>query len=205
MGEPTPDGPPDQDRPGTAGEQGAAGEQGETSGDGLDLARSIARRYRTVGPESTGRGAAAGGSSAGGAGASRRRRRRSAPQSSGAGPDDRDPQLLAATLGRLVDERGWETEVAVHGVFGRWTQIVGAEIAAHCRPVRYADAELWVVADSTAWATQLRMLAPRLVARLNEQLGDGTVVRINVRGPQAPSWTKGGRSVRGRGPRDTYG
>jgi predicted nucleic acid-binding Zn ribbon protein len=50
------------------------------------------------------------------------------------------------------------------------------------------------------------MLAPRIVAKLNEALGDGTVTRIEVRGPQAPSWKNGPRSIRGaRGPRDTYG
>ena len=60
--------------------------------------------------------------------------------------------------------------------------------------------------DSTAWATQMRLLAPTVVRRLNEELGDGTVTVIDVRGPTCPSWKRGPRSVRdGRGPRDTYG
>jgi predicted nucleic acid-binding Zn ribbon protein len=49
-------------------------------------------------------------------------------------------------------------------------------------------------------------MAPQLVAKLNEALGDGTVTRVTVLGPQGPSWKKGRLSVRdGRGPRDTYG
>ena len=45
-----------------------------------------------------------------------------------------------------------------------------------------------------------------MIARLNDELGDGTVTVVEVRGPNAPSWKKGLRSVRdGRGPRDTYG
>lgn len=108
-------------------------------------------------------------------------------------------------MARLVSEHGWQTDVAVHQMFGRWATIVGAEVAQHCTPVRFADGELHVSADSTAWATQLRLLATTAVAKLNEQLGDGTVLRIKVVGPQAPSWKKGARSVRGRGPRDTYG
>ena len=60
--------------------------------------------------------------------------------------------------------------------------------------------------DSTAWATQLRLLSPSLVKRLNEDLGHGTVLVIEVLGPHLPSWKKGRRSTRdGRGPRDTYG
>jgi predicted nucleic acid-binding Zn ribbon protein len=50
------------------------------------------------------------------------------------------------------------------------------------------------------------LLAAAVVRRLNAELGDGAVVRIQVLGPQAPSWRRGSRSVRdGRGPRDTYG
>jgi predicted nucleic acid-binding Zn ribbon protein len=48
-------------------------------------------------------------------------------------------------------------------------------------------------------------MAPQLVAVLNEALGQGSVTRVQVIGPQAPSWKKGRRSVPGRGPRDTYG
>jgi predicted nucleic acid-binding Zn ribbon protein len=139
-------------------------------------------------------------------GAPMRSRRRSEAQVSGAHPDDRDPQTLDATIDRLVDERGWSVDVAVHGVFARWDQIVGTEVARHCRPERFADSRLTVRADSTAWATQVRLLAPTVVRRLNEELGDGTVLRIDVLGPHGPSWTKGPRTLRdARGPRDTYG
>ena len=128
------------------------------------------------------------------------------PRVSSARPDDRDPQKLNDTIGRLLRDQGWEVDVAVHGVMARWPAIVGPEVAQHCAPERYADTELTVRTDSTAWATQVRMLAPDLVRRLNAELGDGTVTRVTVLGPNAPTWRKGLRTVRGgRGPRDTYG
>ena len=124
----------------------------------------------------------------------------------GAHPDDRDPQLLDTTVGRLVDDHGWELDLRVHGVFGRWPELVGAEVAAHSTPESFDDGRLVVRTDSTAWATQLTLLAPTVVRRLNEELGHGTVTVIDVQGPRGPSWRKGPRSVRdGRGPRDTYG
>jgi predicted nucleic acid-binding Zn ribbon protein len=145
-------------------------------------------------------------------GAQGRRRRRSqsrrpvGPQMSGAHADDRDPKLLADAVERLVESKGWTTEINVHTLLARWALLVGATNAAHSRPESYADTVLTVRTDSTAWATQLRYLAPQLVAMLNEQLGDGTVTRIKVLGPDAPSWKKGRLSVRGGpGPRDTYG
>jgi predicted nucleic acid-binding Zn ribbon protein len=125
---------------------------------------------------------------------------------SGSGPDDRDPQRLATAIERLIRQRGWEVPAAVGGVLGRWDEIVGADIAAHCQPVSYTDGVLTVVADSTAWATQVRLLAGTLVRRLNQEVGHGTVTKVIVHGPGRRNWTKGPLAARdGRGPRDTYG
>jgi predicted nucleic acid-binding Zn ribbon protein len=110
------------------------------------------------------------------------------------------------SLDRLVAERGWEAPVAVGGVVGRWDAVVGAEIAAHCRPESFEEGVLSVRADSTAWATQVRLLAPALMRRLAEEVGEGTVTKVLVRGPTAPSWRRGPRVASGgHGPRDTYG
>ncbi len=109
-------------------------------------------------------------------------------------------------MSRLVAEHGWATEVAVHGMFSRWGELVGPEVAQHCRPEQFVDARLVVRADSTAWATQMRLLVPTVLQRLHDEIGPETVERIDVRGPQAPSWRHGKFTVRdGRGPRDTYG
>jgi predicted nucleic acid-binding Zn ribbon protein len=132
-------------------------------------------------------------------------RRRDTPGARrGTGGDD--PQPLGAAITRLLAERGWQQQAAVGSAFGRWEQIVGPELAAHARPDGFADGELVVVADSTAWATQLRLLAATLVRRLNAELGDGTVRRVKVRGPAGPARQPGAWRARdSRGPRDTYG
>lgn len=159
---------------------------------GLDLARAIARG---LAGRTAPRASRPGGP----------RRRRREVSSSGAHPDDRDPQSMDVTLGRFVTDQGWETELRVHGVFSRWDAIVGREVAQHVKPESFADGRLLVRTDSTAWATQMKLLAPDVVRRLNDVLGDETVRVIDVAGPRAPSWTKGRLRVKGRGPRDTYG
>ena len=165
----------------------------EHADDGLDLALALTRATARLG----------------GRPARRRRPQGATPpegRASAAHPDDRDPQLVDATLGRLVAERGWALELKVHGLFGRWDALVGAEVAQHSTPESFADGRLLVRTDSTAWATQLRLLAPTIVRRLNDELGPGTVTALEVVGPHLPTWKKGRRSVRdGRGPRDTYG
>ena len=125
---------------------------------------------------------------------------------SGPAPDGRDPQRLGPSLDRLLVERGWEARSAVGSLVGRWDQIVGADVAAHVQVEAYeaATGKLVLRADSTAWATQVRLLLPSLGARLREELGDA-VRELAVLGPAAPSWVKGPRTAPGRGPRDTYG
>jgi predicted nucleic acid-binding Zn ribbon protein len=162
---------------------------------GADIARAAlesarAARRSTAGQRST----------EGQRGMSRRRRGWSGPR-----PDDRDPQLLGRLASRLVADRGWGNRVAAGVVFGRWGQLVGAEIAEHSQPVSLQDGELLVRASSTAWATQLRLLQRQLIARITAGVGPGVVTRLRVQGPAGPTWVHGPRHVRGRGPRDTYG
>ena len=159
--------------------------------DGLDLARSVTRATAKAAPAARKK---------------LRKRRPAAGQVSGSHPDDRDPQLLGPMLEALVANHGWELELRVRSVFARWPELVGAEVADHCTPESFAEGKLVVRTDATAWATQLTLLAPTLVRRLNEELGHGTVTAIDVLGPHGPTWKKGRRSTRdGRGPRDTYG
>lgn len=173
--------------------------------DGLDLARS--QMLGAAGASTTPAKRRPRRTSDGGPGSLFRPRSRSGgAQLSGAHPDGRDPQPLGNELGRLIGDRGWALDLRVRGVFARWPEMVGAEIGAHSTPESLTDGTLVVRTDSTAWATQLKLLAPTVVKRLNEELGDGTVTVVEVRGPNAPTWKHGRRSARdGRGPRDTYG
>jgi predicted nucleic acid-binding Zn ribbon protein len=120
-----------------------------------------------------------------------------------------DPEPLNAAIDDLIGARGWHEAAAAGFVSGRWAEIVGPALAAHTRPDRLDDGELTVTADSTAWATQVRLLAAELVRRLNAELGSGAVQRVRVRGPAAAAGRPrrpGEWRVRGgRGPRDTYG
>jgi predicted nucleic acid-binding Zn ribbon protein len=162
---------------------------------GVDLARVALRAAKE---QARARGAAA----------QQKKQARRGGLRSGARADGRDPLPLGAAINRLITERGWEAPAAVGGVMGRWPQIVGDDVALHCAPEAYDEAEcvLTVRCDSTAWATQLRLLAPTLVARLNADLGQGTVKLIKVRGPEGPRPASGRlRAPGSRGYGDTYG
>jgi predicted nucleic acid-binding Zn ribbon protein len=108
-------------------------------------------------------------------------------------------------LERLMKQRGWQKPAAEATVFGAWEKVVGEDIAKHSRPIKLDAGVLTVEAESTAWATQLRMLTGKLIRSIAAEVGHNVVTRLNIHGPAAPSWNKGPRRVQGRGPRDTYG
>lgn len=174
---------------------------------GIELATSIAHQTAASSPDVSGTGVPLP-PPRGVSGQGPRRRRSQRPegvQFSGARPDERDPQRVGAVLGKVIRERGWTTQVNLRTLLARWSDLVGPVNANHSHPESYQDGVLTIRTESTTWATSLRSLAPNLVAQLNSELGEGAVKRVVVLGPQAPSWKHGIRSVRGRGPRDTYG
>jgi predicted nucleic acid-binding Zn ribbon protein len=124
---------------------------------------------------------------------------------SGSGADPRDPATLGAVVDDLVRDRQWDKTLRSAGILTRWERIVGADVASHCRPVRLEAGRLTCVAESTAWATQIRLLTHSLLERIADELGTGVVTALHVQGPTAPHWRHGPLRVTGRGPRDTYG
>lgn len=124
---------------------------------------------------------------------------------SGPGPDVRDPQPLGRLTSDLAKKRGWSIRVAEGTVLGHWPTVVGHQIADHATPTGLTDGVLSVTAESTAWATQLRMIQAQLLAKIAAAVGNGVVSSLKITGPAAPSWRKGPRHISGRGPRDTYG
>jgi len=119
--------------------------------------------------------------------------------------EGRDPKPIDATIAAILDESGWTDDVAIAGVTARWREVVGDAIADHCEEVAFADGVVRVRATTTAWATQLGTMSGHIRQLLNEAIGDDIVTDVTVVGPTGRSWVKGPRTVRGRGPRDTYG
>jgi predicted nucleic acid-binding Zn ribbon protein len=133
------------------------------------------------------------------------RKARSESSWSGAGPDPRDPTRLGDAVTNLVADRDWTRTLTAAGLMPRWAEIVGADVAEHCRPERLEGSKLYCVAESTAWATQLRLLNRQLLRRIATEVGPDVVTEIRVSGPTGPDWRHGPLRVIGRGPRDTYG
>ena len=126
------------------------------------------------------------------------------------GTDERqkigDPQSIESILSEVIENRNWGKGVAEGGLFSDWPQIVGADIAEHTTPISLVDGRLTIQSSSSAWATQMRLMQVELLKTISNSAPGALVEELIFLGPNAPSWKRGLRSIRGaRGPRDTYG
>ena len=119
-------------------------------------------------------------------------------------PTDR-PEKLVSILGREIASRGWRKGLATGFLTSRWEEIVGPKISQHTTIEMVKGTTLFLSTDSTAWATNLRMMQRNILSAIAEQIGPDVVTELRIYPPKAPSWRKGRLHVKGRGPRDTYG
>lgn len=124
----------------------------------------------------------------------------SAPYGSG-----RDPHGIDDVLESLTVRLGWTSPLARATLLDSWHELAGVETAQHSEPVSIEDGVLTVRCDSTAWATQLRLMRTQITTSIAQRFPDAGIESIKFVGPNAPSWKAGPRSTPGRGPRDTYG
>lgn len=117
----------------------------------------------------------------------------------------RDPKPLGDAIDQLSTQFGWSAPLAQHDLLASWVEVAGDETAKHTEPIGIDGGVLQVRCESTAWATQLRLMRADLVSRIAERYPEAGVETIRFQGPDAPTWKWGPRSVPGRGPRDTYG
>lgn len=118
---------------------------------------------------------------------------------------DRDPVKLSAGIDEIVGQFNWTPQLSKAELFVSWPDIVGPHVANACKPTNLNNSILHVDCISTAWATQMRLMAVQVLEEVNQNYPDLEIREIKFHAPQAPSWRKGNRSVPGRGPRDTYG
>ena len=117
----------------------------------------------------------------------------------------RDPKGLGDVIDGLTNRMGWTSPLAQSELILAWADIAGADTAEHSTPLSVEEGVLTVQCDSTAWATQLRLMKTSILTHIATRYPDAQIVSVRFEGPNAPSWKRGPRSIPGRGPRDTYG
>ena len=82
--------------------------------------------------------------------------------------DKREPAPLADALASYLKQSGFSKRLQQAGIIEEWAELVGSQIAAVTAPESVTpDGVLRVRVASAAWATELSLMAPRILARLN--------------------------------------
>ncbi len=117
----------------------------------------------------------------------------------------RNPRPISDVLKIVTKSRDWDASLSFGKVASSWPEIAGKHVAAHCLIESFDDGKLIIRCDSTAWAKQMTLLIPQIEKRIADTVGSGGQLQVIVAGPRPPSWKHGAYSVKGPGPRDTYG
>lgn len=88
---------------------------------------------------------------------------------------------VGSSLERLALQLGMPSTKVTRAVFAQWGDIVGPKLAEHAKPVAVVAGTLTVVVDEQRWLTQLRWMAPKLLERIQEVVGEGFIAGIDVR------------------------
>jgi predicted nucleic acid-binding Zn ribbon protein len=88
----------------------------------------------------------------------------------------RAPRPLESAFSRLADDLAPETLLGA--VQRAWTGAVGEVIAAEARPTAERGGVLTISCSASVWAQELDLMAPQILARLNERLNEGVVQRL---------------------------
>lgn len=121
-------------------------------------------------------------------------------------PPRRPGMRKAARAGDLIDKLlaglGLDDRLQQYRALIIWEAVVGPQIAARTRPVRIRDGILEVNVDQPAWMQQLQLMKPKILARLNSELGKASVTdlylkrgRVNQRPDKEPERPQAWRMV----------
>jgi predicted nucleic acid-binding Zn ribbon protein len=98
-----------------------------------------------------------------------------------------EPRPLRESLAEVTADLGLPEPDSLAFLIDEWPNLVGPDVAPHCRLTSLRDGILRVTVDSAPRGTQLRYLERELVDRATGLLGPGAVreLRVRVGAPRA--------------------
>ena len=96
-------------------------------------------------------------------------------------PSGDDPIELADALERVLGSLDAPPPDLLSTVFARWEEVVGVDVARHCRPAAVEGDRLVVLASDSVWASEVQWLADRVLARINEMSSTQRLQSVTVR------------------------
>ncbi|MBW2273430.1 MAG: DUF721 domain-containing protein [Deltaproteobacteria bacterium] len=91
------------------------------------------------------------------------------------------PEGVAAALSRILSGIDLAPAARSAEIARRWEEIVGPEVAAHCRPVGLKGEVLHAEVESSVWCQELQLRSPEILAALRGAIGDSAPTALRLR------------------------
>ena len=90
------------------------------------------------------------------------------------------PTPLRGALDALASTMGMTNVDGINALFVEWPEIVGEQLATHCKPRSLRDQVLTIEASDQQWATELTWMKPLVIERCCAALGDDAVTEVRI-------------------------
>jgi predicted nucleic acid-binding Zn ribbon protein len=91
------------------------------------------------------------------------------------------PEGVATALSRILSGIDLAPAALSAEIARRWEEIVGPEVAAHCRPVGLKGEVLHAEVESSVWCQQLQLRTPEILVALRGAVGDSAPTALRLR------------------------
>jgi len=85
---------------------------------------------------------------------------------------------IAGIIKEVLKARGLGSGDTLSKLRGKWANAVGGKIAQHAQPQMIREGRLTLTVDSPAWMSQLSMLSPEIIEKINAALEEGAVKEL---------------------------
>lgn len=93
----------------------------------------------------------------------------------------REPRRVGSVVPRVLDDLGLGSARLAMRVEQHWSELVGAEAAAHSSPELLRGATLEVRVDASVWGQQLQLRSREILLGLRELLGEAAPTELRFR------------------------
>jgi len=92
-----------------------------------------------------------------------------------------EPRRVGSVVPRVLDDLGLGSARLAMRIQQHWTELVGAEAAAHSSPEMLRGETLDVRVDASVWGQQLSLRSPEIVRGLRALIGDEAPSELRFR------------------------
>ena len=82
----------------------------------------------------------------------------------------RRPVSITEVLGKSAGRSSMADKFRRYGLWNRWPELVGSEVASHSQPARWQGNTLVVRVEHPAWIQELTYLKPQMIESIKEKL-----------------------------------